>query len=1093
MSSPNLCPVCGGALAASAPEGLCPKCLWASLLSPEAEDAADEPALSTGASAAPAAPEDSLGALGDYELLGEIARGGMGVVYRARQISLQRVVALKMIRTVRLPGEADMKRFRAEAEAVAGLEHPNIVPIYEVGEGDVRPYFTMKLVPGGSLADRLAHKSRCDACRNSPTARSDGGCADAQRTAGFIAKVARAVHHAHQRGILHRDLKPSNILLDERDEPLVTDFGLAKDLEADRELTLTGAVLGTPAYIAPEQAAGSKGLTTAADVYSLGAILYEMLTGQPPFRADTPLETLRQVMEQEPLSPSSIHGQADRDLETVCLKCLQKDPARRYGSAEALAEDLERWLRREPIQARRTSAWEKGLMWARRHKALTAFLLLALIAPVVIIAVLLVTDQKVRQERSAALESERKANLAARRAKAATKDALEAKERTHRTLYAADMLLADQALDQGNLALARTLVEAYRPTEAELSPDLIGFEWRYLWKQCQGAYLHALEGQSNAINCLGFSPDGKRLASADADGTIRVWDVDKRTVQASWSGLSGSLRRLRYSPDGNTLVVGSEEGTVDVLNVEEKQYLWTFRGHTPVRFLFTGNEIAVYDNPLPKTAMSNVKVFDWMRARETRSWPGLGDLEDVSPDGKVLVLSRAHPPVVELRNAGTGERLAILTNVPCNFLALSPDGQTIAVCGYQARELQLVKVHDQTSRVALQGHTGSINGLAFSPDSRLLVTASTDQSMRIWDVAQGREKARLLGHVDAVMDVGFSPDGRVIATAGKDRRVLFWPADYEPPRSVIISNVWPPLVLSPNGRILAARSGEGDKKNIALCDLHTRRRLELPESSDLIPEFFSADNGILFARGPVRSETLVPITRWDLAVPVLQAETTMLRLDSTNQVYGGTASPDGRYYAVNQVGVTTITLWNPLTGKVERQLEDHSVAWGLGSTLGFSPDGQKVVSLMWPNYLRLSSRSGFNNVTLTNVSRGIINHLVFSPDGTTIALASPDHTIRIWDASTFREVGVLSGHQQSVYCLAFSPDGRTLASCGGGGELKLWCWPARREVVALQDEGGPELHYVAFTSDGSTLLAGTWDGCVRVWRAPSLAEIDRQR
>ncbi len=313
-------------------------------------------------------PEKEVAGLGDYELLGEIARGGMGVVYRARQIRLQRIVALKMILVGRSSSPEALQDFRREAEAAAQLDHPNIVPIYEVGEHDGLPYFSMKLIDGGDLHATLRQSIR-----------------DPRAMTRVLAIVARAVHHAHERGILHRDLKPGNILLDRQGEPHVTDFGLAKRFDHDSEASLAGRIVGTPKYMAPEQAAGQKGLTTAADVYSLGVILYQMLAGRPPFEAEHPLEILRQVIEEEPPPPRTLNPHVDRDLETICLKCLRKEPAGRYASALALAEDLERVLAGEPIQARPVAAGERAWKWARRRPAAAALVCVSVAAALLLL------------------------------------------------------------------------------------------------------------------------------------------------------------------------------------------------------------------------------------------------------------------------------------------------------------------------------------------------------------------------------------------------------------------------------------------------------------------------------------------------------------------------------------------------------------------------------------------------------------------------------------------------------------------------------------------------------------------------------------
>jgi serine/threonine protein kinase len=325
---------------------------------------------------------------GDYELLEEIARGGMGIVYKARQVSLNRLVALKMILTGSFASSRDVQRFRSEAEAAANLDHPHIVPIYEVGEHEGQQYYSMKFVEGTSLAKHPRSDPR-------------------REVEGMVA-VIRAVHHAHQRGVLHRDLKPSNVLVDSQGTRLVTDFGLAKRLAAgDGSFTETGQVLGTPKYMAPEQAAGRKDLTVAADVYSLGVILYERLTGQTPFTGDNALTLLRQARESEPPRPSSIRAGLDRDLETVVLKCLEKEPSRRYPSAEVLAEDLDNWLAGRPITARPVGQAERFWRWCRRNPIVSS--LTAAVAASLLIGIAVSTFFAVQASHRALAESRERA------------------------------------------------------------------------------------------------------------------------------------------------------------------------------------------------------------------------------------------------------------------------------------------------------------------------------------------------------------------------------------------------------------------------------------------------------------------------------------------------------------------------------------------------------------------------------------------------------------------------------------------------------------------------------------------------------------
>ena len=433
------------------------------VMSYESGDAAASPAVGT-----------SVQYFGDYERLRTLGEGGMGIVFEARQRSLDRIVALKMIRAGRFAGEDDLRRFRNEADAVAKLDHPHIVPVYEVGEHEGHNYFSMKRIDGTSLAANLS------------------GYRDRPREAArVVAKVARAVHHAHQRGVLHRDLKPSNVLLDAQGEPHLTDFGLAKRLQDNgaAEATHTGAILGTPAYMAPEQAGGGRSeVTTATDVYGLGALLYALLTGQAPFRGESLAETLLQVREGAPDPIRKSNPKLPRDLETICMRCLEREPRRRYASADAVAGELERWLKGEPITARPVGALERGWMWCRRNPLVAG--LTAAVAAVLILSTVISTKLALR-------------------ASARARD-----ERAHRVRAENAQDAANKARDETELTSARALIEPLdargdaedllAPLEVEALWELTGngseaLRRRYLEEAIRGkmtrapSFVHAAE------------------------------------------------------------------------------------------------------------------------------------------------------------------------------------------------------------------------------------------------------------------------------------------------------------------------------------------------------------------------------------------------------------------------------------------------------------------------------------------------------------------------------------------------------------------------------------------------------------------------
>jgi hypothetical protein len=489
----------------------------------------------------------------------------MGIVYRARQVSLDRPVALKMILPNQLDDDA-VKRFRQEAESAANLDHSNIVQVYEVGMHEGQHFLSMRLIEGRSLKDELPRFRK-----------------DLRTTARLMATVARAVHHAHQRGVLHRDLKPHNILMDGDGQPHVTDFGLAKRVDAGREVTQTGAWAGTPEYMAPEQAAGEfKGLTTAADIYGLGAILYTLLTGHPPFRGSYP-SILRRITEHEPARPRALDPGVDADLETICLKCLEKDPGRRYPTAGALADDLDRWLRSEPITARPVSSWERARKWVRRKPAIAALsaavlgigllglagvlwqwrsaVASAAVARAREIEAIAVRNEVTRANvglKAARDEAERQRNEVSK-ANASLTSAL---RQARQNAYIAHINMSQRDWYNTYVAHARELLE--NPDEAEFR----GFEWYYL-KRLYNPERLTLKGHTGGVNGVSFSPDGQRLASASYDQTIKLWDTATGQELLTLKGHTSSLTGVAFSPDGKCLASACYDGAVKLWLGEE--------------------------------------------------------------------------------------------------------------------------------------------------------------------------------------------------------------------------------------------------------------------------------------------------------------------------------------------------------------------------------------------------------------------------------------------------------------------------------------------------------------------------------------------
>lgn len=709
--------------------------------------------------------------IGDYELIGEIARGGMGVVYKARQQSLGRTVAVKMILDSALVSDQQIKRFRGEAEAAARLDHSGIVPVYEVGEADGRHFFSMALLEGGSLQSLVAR-----------------GPLAPQAAAEMVAQIATAVDYAHQQGVVHRDLKPQNILLDKQGQPKVTDFGLARRLDSVDGLTRSGDVVGTPGYMSPEQALGRvKEVGPLADVYSLGAILYCLLTGHPPFQAATLAETLRQISEQEPVSPRLVNPSTPRDLETICLKAMQKDKARRYGSAQALADDLRRNLRGETILARPISIWEKGWRFCRRKPALAG--LMGAVVAMVLAAVALVVV--VAQLRVASADAE---------AQHAKLDALESAAKARDAELQLQRRIADTQKYYALLAEVRQNATARKPgwtwinqqklAEAAAldTPVLDKIELRTQAAECLGAFdlrEAATFDSTFPIAALACAPSGKWIASAQLKDwlacTVLVTSLPEGEVlhklrfpsshyfQATSSRQDGTAS-MAVSDDSRWIAVGTRSGMI---------YLWDLQspGSEPRSWECDKNTIEGLrfhpDNERLLSCSSGGVLKCWSLkdlqgtdiAADLGSWSNL----PVSPDGKVFVSYR------DLRSTSDFSKLGEL-EAHSHRMAFHPGGSLLA----QAWGSSLKLIDVATGKVCrtfadpdlAEAHDMGIGSIAFHPQGSWLASCDS-QRLKVWEVASGTLVGDVVVGPTQDGRLTFTADGGQLIAAGDHKLVVF--------------------------------------------------------------------------------------------------------------------------------------------------------------------------------------------------------------------------------------------------------------------------------------------------------------------------------
>lgn len=993
---PSTCAVCGTPRSLEVEEGLCPGCLLSGILA--RGEMADEEL-----------PEGPAGrTCGEYVLERELGRGGTGVVYLARQAGMDRPLALKMPASAHLAGPDEVRRFRLEVESVVGLEHPNIVPVHAAGVHDGRPYFVMKFAAGGTLADRLRGRAP------GPWSR-----AEIRGDVELLAKVARAVHFAHERGVLHRDLKPANVLLDDRGEPMVGDFGLARRVDDAPGVTMTGAALGTPAYMSPEQASGTS-VTTATDVYALGAILFDQVTGRPPFEGTGPIEVLRRVIAEDAPIARELAPWVDRDLSTVCGTCLQRDPAKRYRSAAALADELDRWLRGEAVTARPVGALERSWRWARRRPVAAALAGASLAAGLAFVVLLVAGSLLLREERNEALKQESIARGNATEARLAG-------ELLRLNAYAADVYLASRALKDGHLGVARRMLDRHVPRAGEA--DLRGFEWHAFKRQCRGDEARIWKDHTAAVTAVAFDATGRFVASGGRDGRVMVRDFPSG-AEVLHLPAADAPKDLAEIP----LITGLSARSPEIAAMLLKGDLNPTELRMKARPSKLGEVIHLSwspDGTRLVTAGDGSYVRIW-------SMPA-GRLEGVIPvsharpvfhsaDGSRLVvvqpdLSGARRHVVRIYRADDLSLARVITGVePC--AALSPDGKRIAVMPNTGTRMEFQDPDD--GRVLSSWDAGlAVGSLEFSKDGRVLYGRKFDGSELVaWDAANGRRLGNAAAADGRYRVIGVSPDGRQIAAAGTGQTVT----------------------------VLDAPS------------LAIRERLR--GSEDGIHSIAFSPEGKWIVTGGNDHETRL----WDLGSGAGAENLDMGEAEVLNSNPLKAAGPDGLWVGDGR-RLGSIKLEAPETGTVARRFSGPPGAY---LRLIASPDGKRLAAVSWPRNLFVARLPEGQWGPSWRISEGTVGPIVFSPDGRWLASGGDDNVVTVRDAESGEARAVLRGHREQLVALAFTADGQTLASSSLDGSLRLWHVPTWRELGSLQE--GRVFNSLSFDARSGELVGTDGEG-----------------
>jgi eukaryotic-like serine/threonine-protein kinase len=980
---------------------------------------------------------------GRFQILQTLGQGGFGIVFLAWDPTLRRQVALKVPQPETLMTPEARKRFQREAHAAAGLDHPNIVPVYETGSVGSVTYIAAAYCSGPTVADWLARQRHPVPARDA---------------AILVATLAWAVEHAHERGVLHRDLKPSNILLqhaaadglarDDNDplgafEPRITDFSLARIADGLGPDTRSGVPLGSPPYMAPEQAEGKlKAIGPPTDVYGLGCILFEILSGSPPFRGEGQLDTLRQVIADAPIPLRRVRKDVSVELDAIVLKCLEKDPTRRFPSARDLAADLDRFLSGKPTRTRPPGRWEKAGQWVKRRPAALGVLLIAMVFAVSLLSVGYWYETQLRNTINVVRKREvddRQNVLAAGRAQ-----------------YVANIRQTAVYISkfQPHNAIELLMRQLPRPGE----DDLREFSWHHLLRRCH-TERRTLTGHRGEVYYVEFSPRGDLLASAGKDGTVRLWNTTTwqqvRVIQASLTEVNVAT----FSPDGKTLATVDDSGKLE---------LWEIDTGKPglEKVVHTGDAV----------------------------------MAQFTPDGKSIVTAGRTDGVARIWDRSSG---ALLATFPAEGAILSTDGSILATLARAAVSFWSVKNHALIGSFP-GGH--GIAGGAFSHDGTKLATASeADRVVRLWDVASRRMIHEFKGHTEGVMAAVFSADDQMIISAGDDNTIRFWDAGARSPRGIHLghtSRIWN-LALSPDGQTIASASRDGTIKlwnpeapgdYVNLPVVNPFAFGFEPDSRTLLT--LEAVKGLRIARWDARTGALIGQIPLDMTGggPAASAfsndgrvlatadssGSVMLWDTTTGRRQGGVDvppsfvnylefSPDGRHLLIEDP-TGKHEIWEIKNRHLISVPGMRLVPGRKSPGVAFAPSGELVVLLQDRSLVRWNPSSGQTRPTSLG-RRYYMDHFIVSSDGRFLAAAEPlAPQMHIWSIETDERHRDLSGHTGGdTRPRAFSPDGKSLASSGADQTVKIWDVATGEELLTLEGFSGP-VQSCRFSPDGKILV-----------------------